>query len=251
MPISAAVSGLDRPVALQDLRPGAPCDVLHDDVVAAVVDAGVVDLDDVGVDQLRHRQRLAAEAGDEALVVGEVLGEDLHRDGALEDPVGRLVDVRHPARAEPLRRFVAPGEGSRPPSFAFHCGAGADPARGPSPSAGHFFGFGRWFIFCFCLCFAFGSSPAAGGSAFFGFGSGFSSAFSAFLRLLRSSPASSSRRLPLLRLRLRLPSSASSSLLLRLLLRTAADHFAEPRRAFAQRLLQLRVDAARVRRPRC
>jgi hypothetical protein len=59
------------------------------------------------VDQLRDGERLAAEAGDEALVVGEVLGEDLHRDRALEDAVRGPVDGRHPARAEPVVQFVA------------------------------------------------------------------------------------------------------------------------------------------------
>src|SRR6185369_12896727 len=93
---------LDRTLPLQDLRPRTALDVLHDDVVAAAVDAGVVDLDDVRVDQPRHRQRLAFEAGDEALVVVQVLGEDLDRHRALEDAVGRLVDARHPAGAEAL-----------------------------------------------------------------------------------------------------------------------------------------------------
>ena len=92
---------------LQQLRSGAALHVLHDDVVAVLVDAGVVDLDDVRVDQLRDRQRLAPEAGDELVVVREVLGEDLDRDGALQDPVGRLVDARHPARAEPVAELVA------------------------------------------------------------------------------------------------------------------------------------------------
>ena len=127
--------GIDRPVTLQQLRAGAPGHVLHDDVVAAVVDARVVDLDDVGVDQLRDGERLATEAGDEAVVVGEVLGEDLHRDGALEDAVGRFVDVRHPARAEALAGFVAAREGSGLHQSSFHRGAGADAARGP-PSPG-------------------------------------------------------------------------------------------------------------------
>ncbi len=72
---------------------------------------GVVDLDDVRVDELGDRERLAAEAGDELLVVGEVLGEDLDGDGALEDPVGRPVDRRHPAPAEPVAELVAAGEG--------------------------------------------------------------------------------------------------------------------------------------------
>src|SRR6202012_1203046 len=82
------------------------------------------------MDQARHGQRLAAEAGDEALVVGEVLGEDLHRDLTLEDPVGRLVDVRHPAGAEPFTGFVAPREGS-----GLHQGPPSTEAPGPIPPA--------------------------------------------------------------------------------------------------------------------
>ena len=87
---------------MQKLGAGAALDVLHDDVMAALVDAGVVDLDDVGVDQPGDRQRLAAEAGDELLVVGEVLREDLDGHGALEDVVDRAVNARHAARAEPI-----------------------------------------------------------------------------------------------------------------------------------------------------
>ena len=99
--------GAEPPLGLQQLGDRLALDVLHDDVVAAVVDAGVVDLDDVRVDQLRDRERLAAEAGDELVVVGEVLGEDLDRDGALEHPVGGPVDGRHAARAEPVAELVA------------------------------------------------------------------------------------------------------------------------------------------------
>ena len=100
---------LERALALQDLGSGAPLDELHDDVVAPLVDPGVVDLDDVGVDQFRDGERLAPEAGDEPLVVGEVLGEDLDRDGALEDPVGCPMHGRHPARAEAPVDLIAPG----------------------------------------------------------------------------------------------------------------------------------------------
>ena len=78
---------------LKELGARAALDVLHHDVVAIVVDARVVDLDDVRVDQLRDRERLAAKAGDELLVVGEMLGQDLHRHGALQNAVGRFVDA--------------------------------------------------------------------------------------------------------------------------------------------------------------
>ena len=90
--------------ALQELCDRAALDVLHDDEVAALVDAGVVDLDDVGVDQLRHRERLAAEAGDELLVVGEVLGEDLDRRPCARGP------GRSPCRRSTCRR----SRGGRP-----------------------------------------------------------------------------------------------------------------------------------------
>ena len=97
--------------------------------MATVVDAGVVDLNDVGVDQLRDGQRLAAEAGDEALVVGEVLGEDLDRDRALEDQVGGLVDARHPAGAEPVADLVATREDS-----ARHYSPSPTGAPAPTPT---------------------------------------------------------------------------------------------------------------------
>ena len=89
--------------SLEQLGAGVALDVLHDDVVAVVVDAGVVDLDDVGVDQLRDGQRLAAEAGDELLVVGEVLGQDLDRDGALEhrSVAAKTVDMPPEPRRSP------------------------------------------------------------------------------------------------------------------------------------------------------
>jgi len=99
--------GADRTTRLQKLRPRPALDVLHDDVVAVTVDTGVVHLDDVRVDQLRDRERLAPKAGHELVVVGQVLGEDLDGDGALEHPVGRLVDARHAARPQPVGQLIA------------------------------------------------------------------------------------------------------------------------------------------------
>jgi hypothetical protein len=71
---------------------------------------GVVDLDDVRVDELRDRERLAAEAGDELLVVGQVLGEDLDGDRPLEHAVDGAVDGRHPAAAEAVAEHVSVGD---------------------------------------------------------------------------------------------------------------------------------------------
>ena len=63
---------------------------------AVLVPAGVVDLHDVGMDQLGGGQRLAPEAGDEAVVLGEVLGQQLDRHLALEHAVERPYTVDMP-----------------------------------------------------------------------------------------------------------------------------------------------------------
>ena len=69
--------------------------------------AGVEHLDHVGVLEPRRRQRLAAEAGHEGLVVGQVLGQQLDRHRALEHGVGGQEDGRHAARAQPALHAVA------------------------------------------------------------------------------------------------------------------------------------------------
>ena len=61
----------------------------------------------LGWTSLRGGQRLAPEARDEAVVLGEVLGQQLDRDLPLEHVVERAVDGRHAAGAEPLVEPVA------------------------------------------------------------------------------------------------------------------------------------------------
>ena len=99
-------------VLAQELGARLAADVLHDEVVAAagLVHAEVEDLDDVRVDELGDREGLAAEARDELLVVGQVLGQQLHGDLALEAAVEGEVDRRHPADAQASRELVAPGD---------------------------------------------------------------------------------------------------------------------------------------------
>ena len=78
--------------------------VLHHDevLVGGLVEAEVEHLHDVRVHEPRRGQRLAAEARDERRVVGEVLGEQLDRDVALQPAVERELHGRHPA--DPSRR---------------------------------------------------------------------------------------------------------------------------------------------------
>ena len=68
-------------------------------------------------------ERLPAEPRHEAVVLGQVLGQQLDRDLALQDVVARAVDGRHPAGSEPLVEPVPPryldaehGHAQPPPS---------------------------------------------------------------------------------------------------------------------------------------
>ncbi len=98
---------------LSSCAPERALHVLHDDVVAALVriEPVVEDLHDVRVHETRGRLGLALEALHELRIVGEVLGQELHGDGALQATVERLHDARHAARADALAELVAPDQG--------------------------------------------------------------------------------------------------------------------------------------------
>ena len=110
--IDSASRDLEQALVAQDLGARLPAHELHDDVLAVgrLVEAEVEDLDDVGVHEPRDGQRLAPEARDELAVVGEVLGQQLDGDVALEARVEGAHDGRHAADAEPLAQLVAAGE---------------------------------------------------------------------------------------------------------------------------------------------
>src|SRR6185295_12572976 len=100
--------GVQRRLLLDDRLQRAPLEVLHRDVVGAVVLAAVVDGDDVLVLQAGGARRLAAEALDELAVLGEAPVEDLQRHLAPELQVLGDVDVRHAAAAQAVQDAVAP-----------------------------------------------------------------------------------------------------------------------------------------------
>ena len=75
-------------------------EVLHDQVVDAVLLADVVERADVRMAERGDRLRLALEAEAELRVAGEVRRQHLDRDGAVEARVARAVDLAHAARAE-------------------------------------------------------------------------------------------------------------------------------------------------------
>ena len=88
----------------------ASLDVLHDDVVRAVVLAAVEDRDDVRVREPRRVRRLAPEALDELVVVRVARVQHLDRDPSAELLVLGQVHVGHAAAAELARDAVAAGE---------------------------------------------------------------------------------------------------------------------------------------------
>ena len=98
----------ERAFALEELLEVA-LDVAHGDVEDAVLVARVVDRDDVRVVERRGGPRLAHEPLAEALVVCELLGQELQRDLVPEAGVLGAIDDAHPAAAE-QRLDPVPGE---------------------------------------------------------------------------------------------------------------------------------------------
>ena len=88
--------GVDRSLVEPLAQRAAPHE-LHDDGLDAVVAARVVDADDRRMRQAGDGDRLVAEPGHERLVVGEVLVEDLHGDGAPQHLVGAQPHLCHAA----------------------------------------------------------------------------------------------------------------------------------------------------------
>src|SRR5918998_2011344 len=126
-------------VVAQQVGARGPVDVLHDDVVAPRVGVAprVVDLHDVRVLEPRGGERLAAEAGHEGLVLGEMLGEQLDRDATLEHVVEPEEHGRHPAGSEPALEPVAPGDlGRRGHVTPLPVPEGAPPGLPPVPAPG-------------------------------------------------------------------------------------------------------------------
>ena len=99
-------------VIAQQLGARVAGDVLHHDEVLAVVlvEAEVEHLDDVGMDEPRRGERLAAEARHEGRVVGQVLGQQLDRHVALEALVEGELDGGHATDAEAALDPVPPDD---------------------------------------------------------------------------------------------------------------------------------------------
>ena len=80
--------------------------VLHHHVAGAILVADVVEHADVRVVQRSHGAGFALEALPEILALGDVFGQDLDGDGAVEARVTRFVHFAHASRAEWREDFV-------------------------------------------------------------------------------------------------------------------------------------------------
>ena len=105
--------GHDAPAAGQELGERPAFHVLHDDEVHAVVRARVEDRHDVLVGDPRRRLRLATEALDELVVLGEARREELDRHLAAQDGVVTEEDLGHAASSELVLDAVPPAEHDR------------------------------------------------------------------------------------------------------------------------------------------
>ncbi len=109
----------DVPLAAQHRLEVHAVDEPHRDEQAAVRLARVVDRNDVRVVEACGEARLAQETLAEALVVRELLDEQLEGDGALEAHVLRPVDLAHATASDESADLVAGDDVSRrdPPSY--------------------------------------------------------------------------------------------------------------------------------------
>ncbi len=101
---------LQSPALFQDRLEVAPVHQLHDDEVAPVILPHVEDLHHVGVRKACRRLGLPAEALHKLSVAGELVSQELHRDGPPQKLVDPSVDDGHAALAHARHQAVAPGK---------------------------------------------------------------------------------------------------------------------------------------------
>ncbi len=82
-------------------------DKFHHDEVAVAVLANIVDSDHVGVRQISRGVGLALETAQKALIVGQVLVENLDRHDAAEGEVLGAIDNRHTTAADAIDEAIA------------------------------------------------------------------------------------------------------------------------------------------------
>jgi hypothetical protein len=112
-PVEDAIEDAERPrdgqrrVTTEHLREGVAVDPLHDDERGVLVRAHVVDRDHVRMLEPSRAAGLAEQASALRRVAEQLVADQLHGDGTVEDTVVRGDHPRHPADAEHLAELVA------------------------------------------------------------------------------------------------------------------------------------------------
>ena len=103
-------------VHLDDVAQGLTLHVLHHQIRQMLgltgfggddLFARIVDVHDVRIVHLRHGMRLAAEAGEEDLVIGEIGAHDLHGHGTTQTRIKRHMHFGHATAADQLTELIA------------------------------------------------------------------------------------------------------------------------------------------------
>ena len=111
MPIRTAkpiASAPSRAMTSSEIR--AVDEAHHDEIATRLVDTGVVDRDDVRVEQGRSIPRLPTKARHERVILGERRSQHLDRDVAGQHLVPSAIHDRHAALADDLEQAIAAGE---------------------------------------------------------------------------------------------------------------------------------------------
>ena len=101
------LSPFDLALLLNVLLQGDAVNVLHDDILDAVAEADVIDLDDIRVRKHRNGFRFIAETAQEIAVARKLFLQNFNGDPALFNVVIRLIHVCHAAYAEKLVDLVS------------------------------------------------------------------------------------------------------------------------------------------------
>ena len=82
-------------------------DVLHDNEQLALVEAEIMNGDNIGMGEVRRSTRLLPEALLEGFIHGILLVQDLDGHISFQHQVTRPEDVRHPALSQTLQQLIA------------------------------------------------------------------------------------------------------------------------------------------------
>jgi hypothetical protein len=106
--LDADLKGLvERELAAGEaVREGLPVQILHHEVIGAVLLTDVVECADVRVGQRRDCTRFTLEPLPGGRVVGQLRREHLEGDGAVQARISRTVDLPHAARTSRADDFV-------------------------------------------------------------------------------------------------------------------------------------------------